>query len=298
MEAITLRQIEFALAVEKAGAICAAAQVLHVAQPSVSQQILALEREVGAQLFERTPSGSPPTAAGQIFLDEVRDTLGTIQRARSASLNPLQVGAKRLVVAVEQIGIMGRVAAALQQISKSFPQLSLQVREVSGARDSLKAVSAGAADIAVGAPPTNWHEADVYVGVDEYVVIFPSGHRLAGKKLVEVAALHGEHLIETPATAALLQRLSARSRISPALLSQATSFETALRLARSGVGIALIPENAVAPEQTELISRTSPRILRTVHAFHRGPTDDVKELFVSTLMAANRCEPEPADWVF
>lgn len=298
MEAITLHQIEFALAVEKAGAICAAAQMLHVAQPSVSQQILALEREVGTRLFERTPTGSPPTAAGRIFLDEVRDTLGTIQRARSASLNPQHVGVKRLVVAVEQIGIMGRVAAALQRVRETFPELVPQVREVGTGRELTKALLAGTADIAVGAPPTNWREANFCVGLDEYVIIVPPGHHLSGKPIVDVTSLHGEPWIETTATAGLLRQLGSRSRISPALVSQATGFETAQQLALGGVGIAVIPENTVTRELADATARPSPRILRTINAFHRGTADEVETLFLETLSAADWAEAGPADWVF
>lgn len=58
---MSLRQYEYALAVAEEGSVTAAAELLHVAQPSVSQQIRALERELGVELFARTPTGLVPT---------------------------------------------------------------------------------------------------------------------------------------------------------------------------------------------------------------------------------------------
>jgi hypothetical protein len=58
---MSLRQYEYALAVAEEGSVTAAAEVLRVAQPSLSQQIRGLERELGVQLFTRTPTGLVPT---------------------------------------------------------------------------------------------------------------------------------------------------------------------------------------------------------------------------------------------
>jgi DNA-binding transcriptional LysR family regulator len=53
---MSLRQYEYALAVAEQGSVTAAAELLRVAQPSVSQQIRGLERELGVELFARTPT--------------------------------------------------------------------------------------------------------------------------------------------------------------------------------------------------------------------------------------------------
>lgn len=52
---MSLRQFEYALAVAEQGSVTAAAEVLRVAQPSMSQQIRGLERDLGVELFDRTP---------------------------------------------------------------------------------------------------------------------------------------------------------------------------------------------------------------------------------------------------
>lgn len=72
-----------------------AAQRLHVAQPPVSRQIRALEGEIGAQLFERTPRGMTLLAPGRVFLDHARAILAAVDHAvvaTRAEAEPLTAG--------------------------------------------------------------------------------------------------------------------------------------------------------------------------------------------------------------
>src|SRR5215216_4431804 len=67
---MTLRQLSYVLAVADAGSFTEAARRLHVAQPSLSQQIRALEEELGGRLLERPPRPVRLTAAGRAFVAE------------------------------------------------------------------------------------------------------------------------------------------------------------------------------------------------------------------------------------
>ncbi|GAA0358224.1 LysR family transcriptional regulator [Actinoallomurus spadix] len=79
---MSLRQFEYALAVAQEGSVTAAAELLHVAQPSMSQQIRNLERELGVQLFARTPTGLVPTVVGRAFLREAEAAVSAARRAK------------------------------------------------------------------------------------------------------------------------------------------------------------------------------------------------------------------------
>lgn len=78
---VSLSQIRYFVAVAEEGNVGRAAQRLHVAQPPVSRQIRALEDEIGAQLFERTPRGMTLLPPGRVFLDHARAILAAVDRA-------------------------------------------------------------------------------------------------------------------------------------------------------------------------------------------------------------------------
>jgi DNA-binding transcriptional LysR family regulator len=79
---VSLAQIEYFVAVAEEGHVGRAAKRLRIAQPPVSRQIRALEDELGARLFERTPRGMRLLPAGEAFLDHARHILDAVARSR------------------------------------------------------------------------------------------------------------------------------------------------------------------------------------------------------------------------
>ncbi len=82
---VSLAQIRYFVAVAEEGHVGRAARRLHVAQPPVSRQIRALEVEIGAQLFERTPRGMTLLPPGRVFLEHARAILAAVDRAVAAT---------------------------------------------------------------------------------------------------------------------------------------------------------------------------------------------------------------------
>lgn len=126
---MSLRQFEYALAVAEEGSVTAAAERLRVAQPSVSQQIRGLERELGVELFARTPTGLVPTVVGRAFLREAEVAVGAARRARATA----RAGADELVgelVVAAQMGFGTRqMPGALDALRRRFPRLAVTVFE-------------------------------------------------------------------------------------------------------------------------------------------------------------------------
>ncbi len=81
IDAVSLSQIRYFVAVAEEGNVGRAARRLHIAQPPVSRQIRALEDEIGAPLFERTPRGMTLLPRGRVFLDHARAILAAVDRA-------------------------------------------------------------------------------------------------------------------------------------------------------------------------------------------------------------------------
>src|ERR671911_1715773 len=93
---MTLRQLEYLVAVVDAGSFGRAALELYVTQPTLSQQIRALEAEVGGALVERLPRGVRATPAGDALLPAARAALAAAGRARRAA---------RMVLGLEAGGV-------------------------------------------------------------------------------------------------------------------------------------------------------------------------------------------------
>src|SRR5690606_10889580 len=126
---MSLRQFEYALAVAEEGSVTAAAELLRVAQPSVSQQIRGLERDLGVRLFERTPTGLVPTAVGRAFLREAEVAVSASRRARATARAGADDVVGELVVAA-QMGFGARQRpGALGALRGRFPGLEVTVFE-------------------------------------------------------------------------------------------------------------------------------------------------------------------------
>ena len=83
--AVSLSQIRYFVAVAEENHVGRAAQRLHVAQPPVRRQIRALEEEIGAQLFSRTPRGMTLLPQGRVFLEHARSILAALDQAVDAT---------------------------------------------------------------------------------------------------------------------------------------------------------------------------------------------------------------------
>lgn len=298
MESITLRQIELALAVEEVGAICGAAQLLHVAQPSVSQQILALERDLGQQIFERTPNGSPPTAAGKRFLDMVRGTPSIVHRARDAAFPQMSIEGPTVSLSVENMGIMSRVMKVIENISIASPATKFLINEVQSSRDLANTIVSGASTLGLGEIMTDWSGQQVPLGFCEYVFVLPRGHRLSGEPVVELSALRDGPWIETPSTASLLLNIAKRAGFTIGHTSRVTCANEALALALCGVGIALVPADAVEASAEPHVCHSHPRILQNVSAFYREPLGTNDQLVLRMLETVGWATAPSGCWVF
>jgi len=285
---MTLRQMEYAVAIADAGSVTAAAEALRVAQPSLSQQLRALERELGVELFVRTGRGLVPTAAGRGFLTEARSTLEASRRARTLAQACGGTVAGELLVAVERSHALVQLPGALRTLRRRFPGLRIEVLESEDCHALERAVRTGTADVAIGGIEETDGLDVRELGTEAFVVVLPEEDPLLQRDALDLAMLadrawvrHQGGCVED----ALFDGARRRSGVELDVVARTSQVDAAVRLAVAGLGATLVPESAVPREHRPLARPLEPGLSRRVAVAVRVPTGRAEEALIDALLA-------------
>ncbi|MFF9138017.1 LysR family transcriptional regulator [Streptomyces albogriseolus] len=276
---MSLRQYEYALAVAEEGSVTAAAERLRVAQPSVSQQIRGLERELGVKLFARTPTGLVPTTVGRAFLREAEVAVSASRRARATARAGAEDLVGELVVAVQMGFGTRQLPRALGELRRRHPRLEITVFEEPSAAELDRLCRRGALDFALMAAcdrtPSDTHR----LGDEELVVVLGEGHPRLESERVELSELKDEPWVrfdrDSTLDAVLVEVLKDHGPM-PATAARVSQAATAVRWAAEGLGVTLLPASAVPPGHGHVVRPVSPALSRPVIAVLRqdaGPAE-------------------------
>ncbi|MGW0324180.1 LysR family transcriptional regulator [Nocardia sp. NPDC055165] len=276
---MSLRQFEYALAVAEEGSVTAAAEVLHVAQPSVSQQIRGLERELGVKLFARTPTGLVPTVVGRAFLREAEVAVSAARRARATA----RAGADELVgelVVAAQMGFGTRqLPRALGALRRRFPRVEVTVFEEPSSAELERLGRQGVLDLALMAACEQSPDDAHHLGDEEFVVVLGAGHPQLATERVELRALAGEPWVRFDRDSALdavLLDVLGSNELTPTTAARVSQTSTAVRWAAQGLGVTLVPASAVPHGHEHLVRPVNPVVSQPVIAVVRtdpGPAE-------------------------
>lgn len=243
------RHLEYFLAVADTGSFTRAAHALLIAQPSLSQAIAALERELDADLFERHGRGVRLTPAGEALVGPARRTLRSFQLARGAVRSVSEGGFGHLAVITNTLWAVDPLARIIGEFRRMHPSVQLTVTDPRGRPDVLDAVRAGEADIGVveGKPPTG-PLASQWLTDDELMAVLPSGSS-APSDAATVQDLLPHGLISTPAGTALRTLVDEQLQAvgEPCEVAVETAhFASVIPLLLAGAGAALLPRGLAA----------------------------------------------------
>src|ERR1700760_2482016 len=177
----TLRQFEAYLTVVDEGSSTRAAGHLGVSQPGLSQQVAALERELGASLFSRLPRSVTLTPTGRALLPHARACVDAAARATTAARSVAGTSSGELrIAAVYSVGL-GLLPGVLPRGRADHPQVGVRLLEHRTADALTAAVASGEADVGIGPTPHGWRGRVRVLGTEELVVLLPAEGPPAGR---------------------------------------------------------------------------------------------------------------------
>jgi DNA-binding transcriptional LysR family regulator len=196
--AIELRLLRYFAVVAEELHVGHAATRLFISQPALSQQIRALEQQVGLPLFVRHPRGMELTDAGEVLLAEARELLGrsdalerTVEELRSGRTRALRIG---LPPGVSK----GLLPGLLAPLRAREPDARIEVCELT-TPEQVAALRDGSLDLGIVREPVEDHGlARRTLLVEPLGVSLPEGHPLARRDSLTLAELAGELFVCFP----------------------------------------------------------------------------------------------------
>src|SRR4051794_20168516 len=126
---MTLRQLEYLVAVVDEGSFGRAALALYVSQPTLSNQVRALEAEIGGPRLDRLPRGGRPTPRGGAMLPAARAAIAAADRSRRAAGMVLGLGAGELDIATVGTVALGLLPPVIRRWRSRHRARTVRVNE-------------------------------------------------------------------------------------------------------------------------------------------------------------------------
>jgi DNA-binding transcriptional LysR family regulator len=247
----------------RAGSISGAADALTYTQSAVSQQIAALEAETGMTLLERLPRGVRPTAAGAALVEHAEEILARLRAAEDelAAIAGLRGG--RLRMASFPTAGAALMPVAIAAFRASYPEVELTLAE-GEPEEVAPRLLAGELDLALlfefadpeGPPAQELHDGRlkrIPLLLDPMHLALPADHPLAERPSLRLEDLGEQAWVQTSQASPCARHVVRSCRAAgfePHVAFESDDYQTVLGLVAAGVGVALIPELALAPGPT------------------------------------------------
>lgn len=242
-----LEQLTGFVEVARLGSFTRAAEELHLAQPSLSRRIAALEQDLGSELFHRARSGSTLTPAGELLLPLARRMLadaGSVRR-ELAELAGLERG--RVRFGATPTLCISLVAEVLHAFHSAHPAVELHLAE-DGSRSLFDRLARGELDLALVTTSTAAAPGAFTVTpllVEELVVVSSAAEPpLAATGALDLAAVARLPQIVFNSSYDLRRTTDAAfaaAGLEPDVVLEGAEMDAVLRFAERGLGVAVVP---------------------------------------------------------
>jgi DNA-binding transcriptional LysR family regulator len=254
-----LRQLEYFVAVAEERNFTRAAERAHISQSGVSAQIRRLERELGAELFDRSARTVTLTVAGKAALEHARATLAAAGAVGRAVDDVTGLIRGRLIVGMVIGCTLTPLFDALAAFREAHPGVEVSLMEDNSDR-LVEGVRAGAVDVALaGVANAAPDGLDALTLISERLVVaVPAGHALATLRRVTLRDVLAHPIVCMPPGTGLrtvFDQACAAAGLHPTIALQASAADAMAGLAARGLGVAVLTDSIAAAHRDRLTAR-------------------------------------------
>lgn len=245
-----LRHFRYVQQIAEERSFSRAAEKLYIAQPALSQYILNLERELGTKLFDRSKNPISITYTGELFLQKAKMIIEIEDELHNEIRNSIQSDKGRLIIAISPNRGSYFLPKVLPAFSQVYPNVEIKLQE--GLTNSYAdLLTKDMADVAILAGPIDDERLDnVPIQKEDIMLAVAPGHRLVeyaqdngdDYPLISLGLFKDEQfIISRPGQGLriMADELFESAGFKPKIYLETQSFETAHRLALSGLGVAV-----------------------------------------------------------
>jgi LysR family hydrogen peroxide-inducible transcriptional activator len=251
-----LHQLRYFIAIAETGNFTRAAERSSVSQPSLSQQILNLEREVGHKLFHRLGRKAVLTEAGNTFLERARKILFEVENATKELKDSPSMDRRITVGAVPTVAPYV-LAPLIARCRETHPNLQVHVREDFRA-DLSRAVIEGELDLALVTLPVRDHRLSIEPLLTEPLLLVVSkGHPLTGRSEITANDLADETFVtmgDSSTLAAQIRSFCGDHNFAPKVGYRCAQVATLKLFVAMGAGISILPQVAQLPADRDSLT--------------------------------------------
>jgi len=289
-----LRQLNYAVHIYNEKNISRAAEKLHIAQPSLSQQLAKLEKELGVELYHRTTNSIEPTYAGEVFVAKAQQILDLVEQLQSEMNDISNLRKGKLVVGTLPLTGAHILPLVLPEFAKRHP--GIEVTLVEDTTANLEQFTAdGRVDFSLLTLPVD--EPSLVVrpyATEEICLAVPSTHRFAEiPEPIPVKALKDEAFIvlkKGNGFRKITLNICEEAGFTPRIVFESSNIETVQSLVAAGMGIALVPNMIAESKKGKYVpvykKLTDPAPSRTLAVAERRGRyfSKAAEAFIQTLI--------------
>ena len=292
-----LRHMRYCVAIAEEASFTRASARLRIAQPALSRQIKAVEREIGFDLFERLSHGVALTDPGRVFIAGARVALA---EAAAAIQNARRAGRGEL--GLLRIGFTGSasfnpfVTGSIRDFRTAYPDVEVELVE-EATSSLLDRFAAGRLDVAFMRPAPGevdhlWSQSAV---TEPLVVAMPSGHAQSARQSVPLQTLADDAFILYPrsngrALFDLIVAACQKAGFSPKILQVAPQLTSVVNLVATGIGISIVPASMAQVATAGVVYRPLTKAPRASITLVRQPSAEPRTAVVFSELVRARAK--------